>query len=96
MGRFRYQVYVEEMGRYRDVARHTDRHLSDPEDAWSWTAYAMEGDDMVGSLRITWGGAGFSGRQVDQYGLQTFLDELPAGLLAVGERAMVAPRSARR
>jgi hypothetical protein len=89
--RFRYAIYVEEMGRYKDVADRVDRRLADPEDDWSWISYALDGDEIVGTLRLTWGGAGFSDRQVRQYGLQPFLDELPHEVLAVGERAMVSP-----
>jgi hypothetical protein len=40
---------------------------------------------------MTWGGAGFTKRQIEQYGLAPFLDELPHHLLAVGERHMIAP-----
>ena len=89
--RFRYAIYVEEMGRYAGVADRVDRRLGDPEDEWSWISYAIDGDEIVGSLRMTWGGAGFSDRQVRQYGLQPFLDELPREVLAVGERTMVSP-----
>ena len=89
--RFRYAVYVEEMGRYKGVADRVDRRLSDPEDEWSWISYALDGDEIVGTLRMTWGGAGFSDRLMRQYGLQPFLDELPPEMLAVGERAMVSP-----
>ena len=89
--RFRYAIYVEEMGRYKRVADRVDRRLADPEDEWSWISYALDGDEIVGTLRMTWGGAGFSDRQVRQYGLQPFLDELPREVLAVGERTMVSP-----
>jgi Cyclic nucleotide-binding domain/Acetyltransferase (GNAT) domain len=88
--RFRYAIYVEEMGRYKDVADRVDRRLADPEDEWSWIIYAVDGDEIVGTLRMTWGGAGFSDRQMRQYGLQPFLDELPRKVLAVGERAMMS------
>jgi hypothetical protein len=89
--RFRYAIYVEEMGRYKQVADRVDRRLADPEDEWSWISYALDGDEIVGTLRMTWGGAGFSDRQVAQYDLQSFLDELPREVLAVGERTMVSP-----
>jgi Cyclic nucleotide-binding domain/Acetyltransferase (GNAT) domain len=88
--RFRYAIYVEEMGRYNGVADRGGRRLADPEDKWSWIAYALDDDEIVGTMRMTWGGAGFSHRQVRQYGLQPFLDELPHELLAVGERTMVS------
>ncbi len=89
--RFRYRIYVDEMGRYQQVARHADRQLVDPEDESSWIAYARDGGEIVGAMRITWGGAGLSNRQLDLYGLRPFLVELPPACVAVGERAMVAP-----
>jgi hypothetical protein len=87
---FRYAIYVEEMGRYQASADHSRRSLADPEDAWSWIAYARDGDEIIGTTRMTWGGAGFTARQIDQYGLAPFLDELPGERLAVGERHMIA------
>ena len=65
--RFRYLIYVEEMGRYKHAGKHVDRRLADPEDEWSWISYACDGDEIVGTLRMTWGGSGFSDRQVQQY-----------------------------
>jgi CRP-like cAMP-binding protein len=88
--RFRYSVYVEEMGRYSTTADHDRHRLVDPEDRRSWNFYASDNDEIVASNRVTWGGVGFSARQIDHYGLAPFLDELPPELLCVGERTMVA------
>src|SRR3954453_9037436 len=90
--RFRYNIYVEELGRYRAAADHDHRRLADAEDATSWLFYAAHGDEVVASFRITWGGDGFSRRQVEQYQLAPFLAELPPEVIAVGERTMIAPR----
>ena len=90
--RFRYDVYVEELGRYRAAADHERRRLADPEDARSWLVYATDGGEVIASFRITWGGDGFSSRQVEQYQLAPFLAELPPEVMAVGERTMIAPR----
>src|SRR6478752_4344218 len=87
--RFRYSVYVNEMGRYTASADHARRRLVDPEDQRSWNFYASENGEIVASNRVTWGGAGSSARQIAQYGLTPFLEELPADLLCVGERTMV-------
>jgi hypothetical protein len=89
--RFRYDIYVEELHRYGGRADHDHRRLADPEDDWSWVWYATDGDEIVASIRITWGGHGFSERQIAQYRLEPFLAELPRELLAVGERLMIAP-----
>ncbi|HEY6317846.1 MAG TPA: cyclic nucleotide-binding domain-containing protein [Acidimicrobiia bacterium] len=90
--RFRYDVYVEEMGRYQDTADHERRLLVEPEDDHSRVFLAREDDRVVATVRLTLGTDGFSDRQIRQYGLQPFLDEIPPGYLAVGERAMVEPR----
>ena len=89
----RYDVYVEELGRYGDNADHERRLLIEPEDAYSWMVYARDGDTYLATGRLTWGGnpEGFSARQLEQYRLQPFLDDMPASLLAVGERLMVRP-----
>lgn len=90
--RFRYSVYVEEMGRYQGSADHEGRRLVEPEDEQSWIFYAREGDDVVGAARLSWGEHGFSERQVDEYSLPPFLDQIPHRHLAIGERVMVTPR----
>ncbi len=89
--RFRYSVYVEEMGRYQQSADHVGRRLVEPEDDESFILYARDGGEVVGTARMTWGGRGFSARQIDEYSLAVFLDELPNEHIAVGERVMVSP-----
>ena len=63
--RFRYHIYVEEMGRYTTTADHSARRLADPEDDRSCVVYATDGADVIGSLRITWGGEGLSERRAE-------------------------------
>jgi hypothetical protein len=90
--RFRYDVYVQEMGRYRGVADHEERLLVEPEDDYSRIFYAARDGEVVGTSRFTWGGDGpFSARQIEQYHLAPFLAELPPEAMVVGERGMVAP-----
>jgi hypothetical protein len=90
--RFRYAVYVQEMGRYRRTADHEGRRLIEPEDAHSFLYGAREDDGrVVGTSRLTFGADGFSARQIDQYSLGPFLSEVPARLMAIGERLMVTP-----
>jgi hypothetical protein len=88
--RFWYSVYVEEMGRYRDTADHANRLLRDTEDDTSRIFFARDDGVVVASYRLSWGGAGFSERQIRQYSLEPFLDELPHEWLCIGERTMVA------
>ena len=89
--RFRYAVYVEEMGRYRATADHVGRRLVDPEDARSDNIYATDGTEVIASFRMTWGGDGFSTRQIEQYQLAPFLADIPAEHVVVGERTMISP-----
>lgn len=87
----RYAVYVEEMHRYQDVEGAVEGRFAEPEDSHSWICYAREGTQVVAATRMTWGGDGFSDRQVDQYQLAPFLAELPAEIMGVGERNTVLP-----
>jgi len=90
--RLRYDVYVEEMGRYQSVADHARRMLYEDVDEQSRISYAEIDGEVVATGRLTWGGDGpFPQRMIDQYSLAPFLAELPADAIAVGERAMVRP-----
>jgi hypothetical protein len=90
--RFRYSVYVEEMGRYHGIADHAGRRLVEPEDDRSWIFSACTDDgEVVGTARLSWGGNGLTERQIDEYRLDPFLAELPPEHIAVGERVMVKP-----
>ena len=91
--RFRYQVYVEEMGRYRETADHDNRRLWEPCDDQSRIGFALENGEVVATGRFTWGGHGpLPERQIRQYDLEPFLAELPPEAIGVGERGMVTPR----
>jgi hypothetical protein len=90
--RFRYSVYVEEMGRYQQSADHVGRRLVEPDDDQSFIFSARDDHgEVVGTARLSWGGNGFSERQIDEYSLAPFLAELPPEHIAVGERVMVQP-----
>src|SRR5262245_58730637 len=54
--RLRYDVYVDEMGRYKARADHKNRLFPEPEDETGWLFYARDGDDYVGTTRLSWGG----------------------------------------
>jgi hypothetical protein len=88
--RFRYAVYVQEMGRYRSTADHDRMVLIEPEDSHSVIYGARDDTGVVGALRATFGADGFSDRQISQYSLGPFLAEIPAALMVIGERMMVA------
>src|SRR5215470_14426505 len=91
--RLRYDIYVEEMGRYRGAADHDRRLLVEPEDETARIFYAAPEGEVVATSRLSWGGDGpFSERQIDQYQLAPFLAELPPEAIVVGERGMVVRR----
>ncbi|MBT3556155.1 MAG: hypothetical protein HN644_11125 [Rhodospirillales bacterium] len=68
--RLRYDVYVEEMGRYQSIADHKNRLLIEPEDDYSRLYMAVANDEVLGTMRLTWGGdTSFPDRQIEQYDL---------------------------
>ena len=91
--RFRYSIYVEEMGKYKSIADHVRRLFYEPCDAHSRIFYATENNEVVATARSTWGGdAPLPQRMIEQYQLAPFLAELPESAISVGERGMVVPR----
>ncbi len=90
--RFRYRIYVEEMGRYGSIADHAGKRLVEPDDEAGHLIAAWQGDDLVGTARITWGGdAPFTQRLIDQYDLAGFLSTVSADQMVIGERFMIEP-----
>jgi hypothetical protein len=90
--RFRYDIYVAEMGRYQGVADHGKRHFREPEDDSARIFFAGADGEVVATSRFNWGGdAVFTDRLIEHYRLAPFLAKIPAEAMAVGERAMVRP-----
>ena len=90
--RFRYDIYVEEMGRYGASADHANRRLTEAEDATARIFYAAQDGRVVATSRFSWGGdAPFSERLIEHYQLAPFLAEMAPERIAVGERGMVVP-----
>lgn len=91
--RLRYDVYVEEMGRYHSVADHEKRQFAEPEDDGSHILYIELEGETVATARLSWGGnRAISKRQIEHYSLESFIDEMPPDAISVAERAMVIPR----
>ena len=66
--RHRYEIYIEEMNRYRGIADHERRVMIEDVDENSRFYYASDAGVVVGSMRWTWGGdADFLQRHIDQY-----------------------------
>lgn len=90
--RFKYDVYVDEMGRYGDIADHDARLLVEADDATSHVFVALVDGALAATMRLTWGGdAALGPRQIEQYDLGPFLEHMPLGQFVVGERFMIAP-----
>jgi hypothetical protein len=95
--RFKYEVYVAELGRYGAIADHENRLLIEPDDAISHTFQATVGGKLAATMRLTWGGDSFGGhgalgqRHIDQYDLRPFLEATGPEAIVVGERFMIAP-----
>jgi hypothetical protein len=90
--RLRYEIYVEDMNRYRSIADHENRLLREPDDAISRLYCAVSDTyEVVGTMRHTWGGdTEFTPRMIEQYDLEPFLAEIPRQQIIVGERFMVS------
>ncbi len=90
--RQRYEIYVEEMGRYGAIADHSNRHLVEDVDDVSRLYYALRNDRLVGSIRLTLGlDGGLSQALISKYSLGPFLEEVSVERIIVGERFMVDP-----
>ncbi len=89
---FRYRIYVEEMDRYRSIADHETKRLFEPDDETSHIFHALLDDEVVGTMRLTWGGDGaLNDRHIEQYDLEPFLAKVTPEKIVVGERFMIEP-----
>jgi hypothetical protein len=88
--RQRYEIYVEEMDRYRSIADHQNRWLTEPIDESSRLFYAVRDGELVGSIRLTLGADGGLTRElIAKYSLDEFLGQVSPEAIIVGERFMV-------
>ncbi len=86
----RYKVYVECMGKYKDKANHEFKELRDEEDEYAKVVIAIKGGEVIGTLRLLWGGSmHFSPAIVEIYSLAPFLAKLEEKQICVVERLMV-------
>lgn len=88
--RFRYQVYVQEMNLFETAADHDHGRLVDAEDETARIFVALLGDEVVGTLRLNWGGdAPFAERKRCDYDLDRFLNEVAPAQITVSSRFVV-------
>lgn len=91
--RFKYDIYVDEMDRYGDIADHENRLLVEADDATSHNFLVEVDGELAGTMRITWGGdGGINKRHIEQYDLAPFLEHVPIDQMVVGERLMLLPK----
>ena len=89
--RFRYAIYIEEMGKPMPGADHEQRMLRDDFDARSSQLYIERDGDIAGVLRIIWGRDGLPPAYVNWYGLDRFQQFSPSEISFTG-RMMVAEK----
>ncbi|MBU0514295.1 MAG: cyclic nucleotide-binding domain-containing protein [Proteobacteria bacterium] len=89
--RYRYQVYVEEMGKTIHGADHARRVITDPVDEFSTLLYVTDGQTVQATLRLTWLDQGQIPDRYRQYYALNRFDERPARELALASRLMLNP-----
>ena len=87
--RFRYNIYIEEMGKPMPDADHERRMLHDEYDPRSIHLYAERDGEIAGALRLIWGRDGLPPVFVDWYGLEMFREFSPTEISFTG-RLMAA------
>jgi len=92
MYRFRYDIYVDELNRYGDIADHENRRFVEDDDEFARLYQIRDADRLIGTSRLSWGSdaGALNERIIEQYDLQPFMDAVPHRHLAVGERLMFA------
>ncbi len=87
--RLRYDVYVEELG---DREAHSHNRLTDKLDNQARLLMAIEGDELIGTLRINWGGDGsFAEKFYQYYDLSRFSKAVTDEQMIVFDRFVVKP-----
>ena len=86
----RYKVYVEQMGRFKDMGNHELKELKDEHDNYARSIIAIKDGVAIGTLRLFWGqDKNFSPWLIDAYHLSLFLKELDPQQICIVERLMV-------
>lgn len=87
--RFRYGIYIEEMGKPIFQADHAQRQLRDELDDRATQLYVERAGEVVGTVRIIWGSNGIPSAYREWYGLHYF-DAFPSAAISFTGRMMVA------
>ncbi len=90
--RLRYEIYVEEMQIFGEVANHDSRTLLGPNDATARLLYAMKDGEIIGTLRLNLGGdAPFAEEMEHTYNLDRFRPAVDDAQTLILTRFMVGP-----
>jgi hypothetical protein len=89
--RFRYSIYIEEMGKPMPGADHERRELRDELDACATQLFIERDGEIAATIRIVWGSDGIPESYTDWYGLDDF-GEFPAPVFSFTGRMMVAQK----
>ncbi len=90
--RLRYELYVEGQHLFSQEADHESLTLQDDEDRGSRLLFAEVAGDVMGTLRVSWGGdAEFSPQTKRTYDIERFLGVLRPEQIAVFSRLVVRP-----
>ncbi len=87
--RLRYEIYIKELG---DQLSNEDEKLMDAGDAHARLLMAVDEDELVGTLRINWGGDGpFNPKMAEVYDLSRFSSIVTNKEIVLFDRFMVKP-----
>ncbi len=89
--RFRYAIYIEEMGKPMPGADHERRELRDELDARATQLFVKRDGEIAGTVRIVWGADGIPANYAGWYGLEQFMGFSSAAFSFTG-RMMVAQK----
>ena len=88
--RLRYKVYVEHMGRFKDMGDHALKELRDENDDYARAVIAISNGKPIGTLRLFWGrDKDFPPLMIDAYHLSPFLESVEQQQICIVERLMV-------
>jgi hypothetical protein len=88
----RYELYVVEQGLFGDTADHERRWLREPIDEHAALFVVEKGGEIVGTLRLVWGGEGRFDHEIrETFDVESFTDIVDESEIAVASRALVRP-----
>lgn len=90
VGRFRYRIYVEEMKRFQQYADHAARTVCEPLDRSGHVLIALQGSEVVGTVRFNLGSESDLGLYTELYRLKE-LGPLFPKRVSITTKLMIAP-----